>query len=75
MLSVQFCDRNHQAVAFLGTCPICRLVTRAGQIKPLVEGKLTYQGELDRALQAHYLDRLGLPPPAFVAAMTDPRRI
>lgn len=52
---VEVCDTGHQAVAFLGSCPICRLVTREGQIKPLVEGKLTYRGELEAALQAHYL--------------------
>ena len=51
---VDLCDDRHQAIAFVGTCPICS--RRAGN-GLLAIGRATFRGELDRLLAEHYADK------------------
>lgn len=54
---VELCDFNHQAIAFVGSCPLCRLRARPDDMRPLREGTY-YRQDLDRALRTHYVERL-----------------
>lgn len=64
-MTVGLCDLGHQAIAFLGTCPLCRrkpsnrdLLNRNHAPSELVEGVDVYKADLDEALRAHYVGRL-----------------
>lgn len=67
-MTVEICALNHQAIAFLGTCPLCRKVERAEGAIPIVEGRHTYAPDLDRALREHYV---GSVRDGLVAAFDD----
>ena len=42
---VEFCDLQHQAIAFVGTCPLCR---RRSSSAPVAEGEGIYASDLRR---------------------------
>ena len=52
MPTIDLCDNRHQAIAFIGTCPICRRPYSGSG--PLAEGAMTFRPDLDRALREHY---------------------
>ncbi len=51
-LTVVTCDMGHQAIAFVGTCPLCR--PRHGWSAECAQGHMIYAADLDRSLRAHY---------------------
>lgn len=53
---IDLCDAGHQAIAFVGTCPLCQLRPRSPYAgpRPLKEGRDTIISELDRVLREHY---------------------
>lgn len=55
-LTVETCDQGHQAIAFAGTCPLCRVKARADVhgSRPLAEGVGIYAADLERLLRARY---------------------
>lgn len=55
-LTIDTCDQGHQAIAFAGTCPLCRRKGRKPHegIAPLDEGHMIYAPDLERMLRKHY---------------------
>jgi hypothetical protein len=55
-LSIDTCDQGHQAIAFAGSCPLCRRKARGPHqgTPPLDEGHMIYAADLERMLRAHY---------------------
>ena len=59
-----FCDDGHQAIAFLGTCPMCRelhiypLKHVSNPIPPPDQGAFTFVADLKRAIAAAVSDPL-----------------
>jgi len=57
-LEIDVCDQGHQAIAFAGSCPLCRLQPRyAAGARPLEEGNGIYASDLERLLAAKYAHR------------------
>lgn len=58
-LPLQLCDVGHQAVAFLGDCPLCKYGEYASKRQFSKElSRLTYTTHLDAALKETYgIDR------------------
>lgn len=63
MNAVDFCDDGHQAVAFTGTCPLCRELhggsylqrTTGNPRPPMAEGTI-YANDLRGALRKHFAE-------------------
>jgi len=54
-LAIDTCDLGHQAIAFAGSCPLCRLkANRGGGAPPLAEGAAIYASDLRRMLAAEF---------------------
>lgn len=51
-LAVGTCDIGHQAIAFAGTCPLCR--RQQGHSAENAQGHMIYAADLERILRAHY---------------------
>lgn len=49
---VETCDKGHQAIAFTGTCPLCRI--RHGWSAECAQGHMIYAADLERLLRTHY---------------------